>query len=163
MKNKLSIIICICSITGVILQFISSTLDNSTFPMTSAISIFRYFTIQTNVIVGLYFLIYLFAKKSKKLQLQKHFGGVVIYITMTFLGYVIFLEKLWNPVGLALVGNILNHYIVPLSTIAFLVIFRKDFSFKFIDTKKWIVYPIVYLIFLVINGMITSDYLYPFL
>ena len=90
-------------------------------------------------------------------------GAVSIYITITFLGYAIFLEGIYDPEGIALVGTLINHYVTPLLVIGYVILFRKEYRFEKGQIKYWLVYLFVYLIFFLIYGGITNDYFYPFL
>jgi len=89
-------------------------------------------------------------------------GGIVIYISITFLIFLIFLEPRYSSKGFALAGSILNHHVTPFSSIYFLYKFRSDYTFNYSFIKAWIMYSIIYLFFLLIYGLITDDYIYPF-
>ena len=89
-------------------------------------------------------------------------GGIVIYLTITFAIYAILLEATYQVQGLDLIGNITLHYINPILVVGYLLIYRKDFTFTYKDIGLWIIFPVAYLIFMVVHGLITGDYLYPF-
>ncbi|XMB72903.1 Pr6Pr family membrane protein [Mycoplasmatota bacterium WC30] len=162
MKRKFALIIVILATVGVLATIISTALENPETPVISSILTLRYFTIQSNFIVIIYFW-WLFSGKFKQnKQFTQLFGGVVVYITITFMVFAIVLQKTWNPDGIGLIGNVLNHYVTPIGTLIFLGLFRKDYQFTFSDIKTWLIYPIVYLIILVLQGLISGDYIYPF-
>jgi len=128
-----------------------------------SIHIFKYFTVQSNLVAVIYFWMLLRLKIDKKNEKWKNLvGGVMIYTTITFLIFAIVLEGLWDENGLAQLGSICLHYINPLLIIGYVVYFRKEYNFKFKDSLTWVIYPILYLLFLVLWGLITSDFLYPF-
>ncbi len=162
MKRKFALTIVVLSIFGVLSTFISTAIDNPDTPLISSLLTLRYFTIQSNLIVLTYFWMLFYLKLDKNVKFNKFLGGVTVYITITFLVFAIALQKTWHPEGIGLVGNILNHYVVPIGTLAFLGWFKKDYLFTFSDIKTWLIYPIVYLVFLVIQGLISGDYIYPF-
>lgn len=162
MKKAFSLIIVIAGTIGVLSTMIGSAIDNPTMPLLSSLQTLRYFTIQSNLIVVVYFWLLFSLKLDKNKKFNDMLGGVTVYITITFIVFAIMLARTWNPVGISQVGNILNHYIVPLLTIGFLIQFRKEYHFSFSNIKFWIIYPLIYGIFVLIHGAITLDYLYPF-
>lgn len=162
MKRKLSLAIFLLATLGVLATVISIGMENPDSPVKTALGAFKYFTIQSNVIVIIYFSMVYSMKFDSKPVFHTLLGGVTVYITITFIVFAALLQSVWNPQGLGLIGNILNHYAVPLMTIGFLIYFRKDYQFRYRDVRYWILYPIVYVIFLIIHGLVTQDYIYPF-
>lgn len=160
MNRKLAFYISLLALIGVIFAMVGTAIDSIQYPLLSALSTLRYFTIQSNLIIFVSFLLHAFLWNSTT---KKLVGGSVLYITITFLGFAIMLESTWDPVGISLIGSILNHYLVPIVSILYLIFFREEFKFKFEDIKQWILYPIFYLIFLLFFGLSTGDYLYPFM
>ena len=135
-------------------------IDSFDKPLLHALATIRFFTIQSNLLIGVIFLLY---SISDKPFIKNIIGGPIVYISITFLGFFIMIEKFWDPVGVSLVGSIFNHYIVPFLSLTFIFLFKKNFEFKSRDIKLWIIYPLLYLIFLLIYGSISSDYIYTFL
>lgn len=129
----------------------------------ASLRIFKYFTIQSNLVAVIYFWILYSLRVDLKSEKWKNLiGGVMIYTTITFLVFAIVLEPLWEESGLELLGSICLHYINPLLIIGYVGYYRKEFSFKLKDSLTWIIYPSFYLVFLTILGLITGDFLYPF-
>lgn len=163
MKKRFAIIIVITAIIGLLSNVVHGIFfEEDNINILNGIRLFKYFTLQSNLIVLIYFLCYSFGNFNKNKIFNKVFGGVLIYITTTFLVYFILLEPLLSPVGLNFVGSLFNHYITPILVIGFFYHFRHDFKFEFKDIKFWIIYPIIYLVFLIVNGLFTNDYIYPF-
>jgi len=162
MKKKIAFVIAFIALFGVISTILATGLDNPLTPWASALSTLKYFTIQSNIIVILYFALFSFGKLRDNTMFIKLIGAVVVYITITFLVFAVMLQGTWNPVGLALLGSVLNHYVVPLMVISFFITYRKKYQFVKKDILQWLVYPLVYLLFLIIHGIISNDYIYPF-
>ncbi len=162
MKRKIALMIVILGSIGVLSTMIGSALDNPSTPLISALSTLRYFTIQSNLIVIIYFWLLFSLKLDKHKKFNDLLGGVTVYISITFMVFAIMLARTWSPDGISQLGNILNHYVVPLLTIGFLIWFRKLYNFQFRNIKYWIIYPILYVTFVLIHGAFTQDYLYPF-
>ena len=128
-----------------------------------SLHIFKYFTVQSNLVAVIYFMLLFGMNIDLKNEKWKNLvGGVMIYTTITFLVFAIVLEGLWVEQGLSLLGSIFLHYINPLLIIGYVVYYRKEFDYKIRDSFAWIIYPILYLTFLVFWGMVTGDFLYPF-
>jgi len=162
MKQKSALVIFIIGTAGILATVISFALDNPNSPLLSGLSTFKYFTILSNLFVVVYFGLIYFLKMERYPFFNRMFGGVVVYITITFIVFAVALQATWQPMGLAKIGTILNHYVTPILTIAFLVYYRDHYEFRKNDMFLWIVFPLVYGVFVIIHGAITSDYLYPF-
>ncbi len=162
LKKRLALMLSVVATIGVIATLASNGIDNPDTPIVSMLASFKYFTIQSNIFVIFYFALLLSAKISENSLFKKLIGAVTAYITITFIVFVFMLQSTWHPEGIAQLGNIINHYIVPILTIAFLVFYRKDYNFKMQDLIIWMIYPITYVLFLLLHGVITGDYIYPF-
>jgi hypothetical protein len=163
MKNRFALLIVVSSALGLSFVLINTMfIEEVSNRLLNGLALFKFFTIQSNLIVMMYFIMYLTSNFKNNETFKKVFGGVVIYITITFIVFLIFLEPIYNPKGFALVGSLFNHYITPLLVLGFLFKFKDDYTFSFSDTKTWIVYPIIYLLFLFSYGLITNNFIYPF-
>ena len=163
MKNKYALTIVFAASLGILFVITNTVFFNEEEnPIISGLGLFKYFTLQSNLIVAIYFSMYLRGNYKENLLFNRLLGGVVVYISITFIVFLTLLEPIYSPKGFALVGSIFNHYVTPILVMGFLYKFRNDYSFKYSDTKVWISYPLIYLAFLLVNGLITNDYLYPF-
>jgi len=161
MKKYLIPLIGFLAMAGISLNVMISAFETP-YSLMRGLSLFRYYTLQSNLIVGVYFLL-LGSKVLNKYDIfNRFFGGVTIYITITFVVFAIFLQGTYHPTGLQGVVNIVSHYIVPILAILYFVIIKNELTFKRLDMLWWIIYPLIYIIFMVIYGGITGDYLYPF-
>ena len=136
-----------------------------TYPETPLMSLglFKYFTVQSNLFAVIYFWLMISLKVDEKSKKWKNLlGGAMIYTTITFLIFAIVLERLYVEVGFTLVGSILLHYINPILIIFYTVYYRKEYEYHIKDSITWIIYPVIYLVFMIIWGSITGDFLYPF-
>ena len=127
--------------------------------------IYRYFTMQTNLLVVIWLILAIIwssnPKKMKKLM-GKLKGAITLYITVTFLVFAVVLSPLYHPPGLEGVLNLMLHYIIPAGFIIdWFITEGNNYQWSFIP--YWFCYPIGYLIFALIHGGTTGDYLYPFL
>ncbi len=163
MKKTWSLIIVIIGTIGILSHVIYDIVIEYPENPIMSINIFKYFTIQSNILAIIYFWIVFSLKLDEKNKIFKNMiGAVTIYITITFFVFIIFLEPIYSPKGLNLLGSICLHYINPILVIGFLGYNRKDYEFNKRDVKYWVIYPGLYLIFVIIWGSIINDYLYPF-
>ena len=161
MKKYLTASISVLAISGILINVLVSSFEDP-FSLFRGLGLFRYYTLQSNLIVAIYFALF-FNGKWRNNDLYKRFiGGVTIYITITFFIFMIFLQPGWHPTGWNAVSNVLSHYLVPVLTIFFFGKYHKEYEFKMNDMFWWIVYPILYVVFIVVFGSISGDYLYPF-
>lgn len=129
--------------------------------------ILSFYTVQTNLMVLLWSTIAVFFTNKKKNPLILGpivRGGITVYITITFLIFVILLQPFYIPIEpLPIFTNILAHYIVP-------ILFIIDWIFT--ETKNkyekryafyWLSYPFFYLAYSLIQGLITGFYPYYFI
>ena len=162
MKKYLASTIVIVVTIGLLINIVVESISVDPINILKGFGLFRYYTLQSNLIVCLYFSAFLIGKWNKNDLFNRFIGGVVIYVTVTFIVFAIFIQPTYHPTGWNIVSNILLHYISPVLTIGFITMYRKEYLFQKKDVKYWIVYPSLYLVFLVIYGSITNDYLYPF-
>lgn len=162
MKKTAAIILAIIALVGVLATTISAGLDHLESFFGSALSTLKYFTIQSNLIISAYFFAFFVRANKPADGFDRWLGGVTVYITITGLVFVTLLQSIWHPTGLGLLGNILNHYLVPILSLGFLISFRKDYRFSYKDILWWMIYPLGYAAFMWIHGRLTGDYIYPF-
>lgn len=137
--------------------------------LSSMIDLFSFFTIQSNLLVVLWFTYAVYTAITKGTVLCKNTpykSALALYIFATFSLYSVLLHRVWNPQGLTLVGSILTHYVVPLG---FLIDWlyteitcchQQIYSYTL--AVKWMIYPLLYGVYAVFYGKITGHYLYPF-
>ena len=162
MKKYLAASIVVVITIGLLINIVVESMTVDPVNVLKGFGLFRYYTLQSNLIVGIYFASYLVGKWNKVELFSRFIGGVVIYVTVTFIVFALFIQPTYHPTGWNAVANILLHYLSPVLTILFISLYRKEYFFKRNDVVNWIIYPVLYLVFLVIYGSITNDYLYPF-
>lgn len=163
MKRRWALAIVTVGTIGILAHIIQDAFIEYPDAPLMSLQIFKYFTIQSNLIAIVYFWLYFSLRLHyKSPTFQKLSGMVMVCITITFLVYLVFLEPVYDPVGLNLLGSILLHYINPLLVVGFVLYYRRDYELTISDIKLWFVYPITYLVFLLLHGIISTDYLYPF-
>ena len=127
---------------------------------------FSYMTIWTNILVTLTLIVPLIAKNSK---LAKFLSspimetGTMLYITVVGISYHFLLSHIWAPTGLQKVADVSLHYVVPAIYIVYWFLFIKKGEQQYSNSYKWMLYPLIYIIYALIHGAIVNAYSYPFI
>lgn len=176
MENKKGrqqkIYMAVLAVTGwfaLLLQFylIVSNAAVNGFPVVGAVvKFFSFFTILTNIIVAWSLTAHLLKPQS---TLGKFFSrssvkaAIADYIIIVALVYNIVLSKLWDPQGLQLLADVLLHQAVPVLYVLYWIIFVPKGHLKLTQIFRWLIYPFIYLLYVLVRGGYTGHFPYPFL
>lgn len=140
---------------------------NSSVPVTEVtIRFFSYFTILTNILVALSFTIILLRPKSRLGEFfskSRVLTAVTAYITFVWIAYNILLRHLWNPSGLQLIVDELLHSFIPFLSILYWLIFVPKSELQWKSILPWMIYPFIYLLYVLTRGALSGFYPYPFI
>jgi len=132
-----------------------------------------FFTVQSNLICGLYWLIGSFFSKARSNRLS---FLVTTYITITGIVFVIFLDygflqQIYTKLAVgeitdivhyySMVGSIIAHYMIPFLALVDFLIFTDARELK--QNGTVFIYPVCYFIFAITFAIMTGKYIYPFL
>jgi len=127
---------------------------------------FSYFTILTNLLVAICGTALLTNRNSKIKSFfsrQNTLTAVAVYITVVGLVYNSILRFLWNPQGLQWIVDELLHSVIPLLFIVFWLLIVPKGKFQWKNVLAWLLYPLIYLVFVLLRGLPSSFYPYPFI
>jgi hypothetical protein len=127
---------------------------------------FSFMTILTNIIVALTYILPLalpLSKAGRFFAKPNTQSAVCMYIVMVCLGYHFMLAKLYVLTGLQYYVDRGLHYVIPIIYILFYLLFVKKGTLAYRHIYKWLIFPFVYLVYVLIRGLITNEYPYPFL
>ena len=161
LQRNLSILFAIIVWFAVLAQFYL-IIENRVAPVTETIiRFFSFFTILTNILVAVYFTI----KALGRDQLDKAglLTAITVYITIVGLVYQVLLRHIWQPTGLQMVVDELLHSVNPLLVISYWYLFEKKFFVHYKEVFKWMIYPVVYLVYILTRGSFSGFYPYPFI
>lgn len=154
---------------GVLLQFwlsINLALANGKTVGDGIISYFGYFTVLTNLFVALAATLPLIANGSR---LGNYFskpvvlGSATTSILMVAITYHFLLRNVWQPQGLQLIADIVMHYVVPVLTLAYWLIFSPRSNLSILVPITWCLYPMSYLTYVLVRGELLQSYPYYFI
>lgn len=123
---------------------------------------FTYFTILVNLVVTIYFTSTVFKKQEVEEKSLGYLTAITVYITIVGATYQIILRGTWQPTGLQRIVDELLHSVMPVLTIIFWYLFENKAMVKYSQILKWAIFPIVYLIIMLIRGNFSGFYPYPF-
>lgn len=164
MKKILAISFALIGWFAVIIQFVLM-IENRVAPISETIiRFFSFFTILTNMLVAIYFTCIVFIKNQKKSINRPGFlTAITIYIVMVGAVYQIALRHVWHPQGLQIVVDELLHTFIPMFVIIFWWMYEPTKTVKYSQIIKWAIYPLAYLIYILVRGSFSNFYPYPFI
>ncbi|SDK43433.1 hypothetical protein SAMN04487898_108159 [Pedobacter sp. ok626] len=143
------------------------TIVNNDIPvLESVVRYFSYFTILTNIMVVLCFtlLLFNFNKNDEHFfSKPKILAAVTVYISVVGIVYNLILRFTWEPKGLQLVVDELLHAFIPVLYVVYWLIFVPKSTLKWKDAFAWLIYPFVYLVYILVRGDFSGFYPYPFI
>lgn len=165
MKRTFSILIALLGWFAVIAQYFLMIENRVTTIAETSIRFFSYFTILTNSLCAFYFTsISLLKPGSVSSNRQSSLlTPITVYITVVGLVYQIVLRPLWEPQGMQRIVDELLHSIIPAAIIVFWYFFGDLKEVKYSNAARWLIYPLVYSILILIRGHFSAFYPYPFI
>lgn len=127
---------------------------------------FSYFTILTNLLVAVCSTILLMKPASKLghyFAQQKTLTAITVYILVVGLIYNVILRFIWTPQGLQMIVDELLHSVIPVLFLLLWIFFVKKKQLKWQAFWPWLIYPLGYLICVLIRGAFSGFYPYPFI
>lgn len=162
MKKNLAIIFALIGWFALITQYYLHIENRTTSLMEANFRFFTYFTILVNFLATLYFTIAVFQKQENEDKNSGILTAITVYITIVGATYQIILRGTWQPTGLQRVVDELLHSVMPVLTIIFWYLFENKARVKYSQILKWALFPIIYLIVILIRGNFSGFYPYPF-
>lgn len=142
------------------------TIVNNQIPAMESVSrYFSYFTILTNLMVVVCFTLLLFNFNKNEegfFSKPKVLAAITVYISVVGIVYNLILRFTWQPKGLQLVVDELLHVCIPFFFVVYWLIFAPKSTLKWTDAFTWLIWPFVYLMFILVRGELSGFYPYPF-
>ncbi|WP_089752775.1 Pr6Pr family membrane protein [Chryseobacterium soldanellicola] len=160
MKKALALIFCLIGWFALIGQYYLAIENKTTSILETNFRFFTYFTILTNIIVSIYLTIVAFKKDNN--ENSGILTAITVYITIVGFIYQIILRGTWQPTGFQRIIDELLHSVMPVLMIIFWYLFENKTALKYIQIPKWMIFPVFYLIIILIRGNFSGFYPYPF-
>ena len=153
----------LCWIT-IITQFVVM-IENSIASLTeTTIRFFTFFTILSNILVAFVFTAILAQPKGNFSFFLNPINqsAIAVYIFVVGIVYNLILRFLWQPQGIQRIVDEMLHSIIPIYYILYWYFKINTKSILWKNSINWLIYPIVYLIVIMIRGKFSNYYPYPF-
>jgi len=168
-KERTYLIISGCiGLVALVLQLI---LILSSSPNETAFDVFKDFvyfisfmTIMSNTLVTAYF----FIKAIRPGNFQGNKGSSIeaalfVYIAVVLIVYHAVLARLWDPQGWQWLADFLLHSLIPILYFIYWFIYSGKNKIPVYHILYWLIFPLLYLVYSMLRGALTSLYPYPFL
>lgn len=166
MKRNISIFIASLAWITVLLQYYLMIQNRVASITETTVRFFSFFTILTNSLVAIFFTLTITRPKKGAcfpiLNKPGTLTALTTYITIVGLVYQVLLRKTWAPTGLQKIVDEALHAIIPIMVIIFWYLYEDKTLVKFRQIPRWLIYPLLYLIFILIRGRFSGFYPYPF-
>lgn len=162
MKRTLAFVFAAIGWFAVIAQYYLM-IKNTTVSVTeTTIRFFSFFTILTNTLVAFYFTLHAIAQAPRLFSKPGSLTAITLYITIVGLVYQIVLRPLWSPTGLQKLVDELLHSVTPVLVIIYWYLYESKATVRFGQIPRWLLYPFLYLVYILIRGNFSGFYPYPF-
>jgi hypothetical protein len=131
----------------------------------AVITFFSFFTILTNLLVAVVFTAVAFRPQmawGEWLCSPSVQAGTAVYIAIVGIVYQLLLRQLWNPQGAQWLADVLLHSIIPVGYVLYWLLFAPRAGLTWKHALAWLVYPGVYLVYILARGAVSHVYPYPF-
>lgn len=123
---------------------------------------FSYFTVLTNTL-AVFALAATTLGASNFLARPNAQTAIAVYIVIVCVIYTLLLRNLWNPNGAQRLADYLLHYAMPGLYVIYWGLFVSTDSLRFRDALSWLIYPAIYVVYMLGRGALIGQYPYPFL
>lgn len=164
MKKNIALIFALIAWFAVITQFYLMMENRVASVPETIIRFFSFFTILTNTLVAVFFTVQYMAKNQNRFW---HKAGtltaITVYILVVGLVYQLVLRQIWEPQGMQRIVDELLHSVNPVLVLIFWFLYEKKDSIRWNRLPYWLLYPLVYLVYILIRGHFSGFYPYPFI
>jgi hypothetical protein len=88
--------------------------------------------------------------------------AITLYITTVCLVYQFVLRGIWEPTGMQRLVDELLHTVIPIYMIVFWIAYENKKAVSWKSIPLWLLYPLVYLVYILFRGHLSGFYPYPF-
>lgn len=151
---------------AVVVQFYLMIINRVMAVPETIIRFFSFFTILTNILVALCFTVLLMKQKSachRFFSRTQTLTAIAVYIGIVGIVYNTILRFIWNPQGLQLVVDELLHLVIPVFFILYWSKYATKTELHWKNVFPWMIYPLVYVVYILFRGAVSGFYPYPFI
>lgn len=131
--------------------------------MESTARFLTYFTIQTNLLATMALSGFVMKARADEWLVHPFFrSAVAAYVIVVAIIYHTVLAKLWAPQGAQYLVDVLLHTVMPVGYVVFWCFCVRKAGLRWYDPLLWMIYPIAYLLAVLVRGKFSGFYPYPF-
>ncbi len=130
-------------------------------PLRAAWALLGYFTILTNLIIGIAFGI--IALRGPGAVNARVLGGITISIMLVGVVFALLLSRTTDLTGATTITNILHHRVTPVLVPVFWLLFVRKGALQWRDPLMWSLYLIGYLTYALMRGTLEGRFAYGFI
>jgi len=126
---------------------------------------FSFFTILTNIMLAVCATVLLLKSNSKWgifFSKPETLTALTVYITIVGVTYNAILRFLWQPQGLQWITDELLHLVIPILFLLMWCLYVEKSRLEYKQAFRWLIYPVIYMIYTAMRGAIVHYYPYPF-
>lgn len=130
------------------------------------IEYFSYFTVLTNMLTAVcatVLLLHPSGKWGRFFSRASTLAALAVYITIVGLVYNLILRFLWAPQGFQRIVDELLHSVNPVLFIIYWFVYASKEGLVWKQIQSWQLYPLAYVVYILIRGALSGFYPYPFL
>lgn len=129
----------------------------------AVVNTLSYFTVLTNLLIAILVTASAWGGKSDTFLTRPGImSAAAVYIFTVGLVYSLLLRSLWDPKGLQLVADIALHNAMPILYVLFWLFFVPKRKLRWMQPVYWLSYPLAYIVYTMVRGILTGKYPYPF-
>lgn len=131
----------------------------------TVIRFFSFYTILTNILVATCFTVSWLMPTSGAGRFFRRYAtvsAITVYIFIVGIVYNLVLRSIWEPQGMQKMVDELLHSIIPVLFIIYWIVFKAKSKLRFASAFPWLLYPLVYVIYILIRGSFSGFFPYPF-
>lgn len=133
-------------------------------PAELTIRFFSYFTILSNILVAVTFTA--MATTQARFSFWRNSSvatAIAVYILIVCLVYQLVLRQTWSPTGFQYVIDELLHSVMPALYLLFWFKYVASDKITWSHIPKWLIFPLVYLLYILGRGLLSGFYPYFFI
>lgn len=154
--------------TAVLAQFVLAlqfTVANGQHLLWGVVVYFGYFTVLTNILAATAFAAPLVRPESRLARLISRpdiITTITAAIVVVSVDYFLLLRSVWDPSGVQLAVDVSLHYVSPALCVVYWWLAASRTRLGWGDVAKSLVYPLGYIVYLIVRGAVTGHYPYYF-
>jgi len=168
MRRALAIAGFFIGVSALVLQFfitVPASMQAGRGLFASIVFYFSFFTILTNILVVLIYLgalirgqrwLVLFRRPRTRAT-----AAAAITLVMGF--YALVLADIWKPEGLFWLCDVALHYVAPVLYLLWFAGWNRSGTLRWAAIPQMLAYPLVYLVYVMLRGVVVGEYPYPVL